>query len=64
MPLPLFLFSGYFTGISFGVHVLLLLSQRLKDASSKYTNGSPEAITFANFTPKFSTAAGDFSIAY
>jgi hypothetical protein len=45
-------------GSSLGVQVLFARSQRLNDASSKYTNGYPEAITFASATAKFSTAAG------
>ncbi len=53
IPFPLFLLIGYFTGSIFGVQVRLLRSHRLKEASSKYTSGYPEAITFDSLTPKF-----------
>jgi len=56
IPLPRFLPSGYLIGSIFGVHVLLFLSQRLKEASSKYTKGCPEAIVYASLMPNVSTA--------
>jgi hypothetical protein len=51
-------------GSSLGVHVFLFLSHRLKEASSKYTSGEPEAITYANLIPNVSTAVLFFANAY
>jgi hypothetical protein len=51
-------------GSSLGVHVFRFLSHRLKDASSKYTSGTPEAITYASLMPNVSTAVLPFANAY